>query len=180
MKLKIPFIGFIEKTIHTDFIQAILRVFRETEDKHRVLVMVPLTLLISHSYFMSMQPHIQVIFHNVSRSEGFWLALAGFSALFVFAWAVLSSPFNPALYVRQTIFIIWTGLLHRLGYGLETLGTMYITTVSFLALSSFLPFAFTGMTIPQLFNRLKDDYQSRKTREPAVVEIPPKPESEAA
>lgn len=180
MKVKIPFIGFIEKTIHTDFIQAILKIFRETEDKHRVLIMIPLTLLISHSYFMSMQPHVMVIFHSVSRSEGFWLALAGFTALFVFAWAILSGPFNPALYVRQSVFIVWIGLLHRLAYGLESLGTMYITTVSFIALSSFLPFAFTGLTVPQLFSKLKDDYKTRKNAEPAVVEIPPRSESEAA
>ena len=171
MKVKIPFIGFVDETIQADFVQAFLYIFRDTLDKHRMLVVIPLVLLISHSVYLANQPHLSVIFYRLTAAEELWLFLAGLLILFVFSWAVFSSPFSPALYVRQTVFIVWTGLLHRLAYGLETLGTTYITAVSFLALSSFLPFAFTGKTVPQLFNQIKDDYQARKNAEPAIIEI---------
>lgn len=171
MRIKIPFIGFIDKTIHTDFIQAILRVFRETQDKHRVMIMVPLTLLVSHSYYLSRQPHIAVILTQISNSEGIWIILASFVALFVFGWGILSSPFSPALYARQAIFIIWTGLLHRLSYGLETLGTPYFNVISFCALTYGLPFAFTGKGIPYLFTKAIEDYKMKKESLP-MVEIP--------
>ena len=182
MKVKIPFLGFVEKTINADFAQAFLQIFRDTQDKHRVLIIVPLVLLLSHSYYMYMQPHISVIFYKIAQKEGIWLALAGFTVLFVFFWAIFSSPFNPSLYVRQIIFAVWTGLLHRLGYGLETLGSTYITVVSFIFLTLPLIFAFTGLTVSQFFNKIKDDYQAKKNAEatePAVISIP-KANTEAA
>jgi hypothetical protein len=172
MKIKIPFVGFIEKTINANIVQAFLKVFRDTQDKHRVLMIVPLTMLLSHSYYMFMQSHVAVLLYKIGEDEALWLGLAGFIFLFVLAWAIFSSPFNPALYVRQIVFIIWTGLLHRLAYGLETLGTTYFTAVSFIALTSFLPFAFTGLKIEELFQRLKDDYQAKKNTNSAFIESP--------
>jgi hypothetical protein len=171
MKFYIPFFGLLEKTVQMNFVQRFLAVFRDTQDIHRVLIIIPLTLLVSHSLYLKIQSHMEVIFYTVQRSEIVWLILEVFLILFIACWAVFSSPFNPALYVRQTVFVIWTALLHRLGYGLETLGSTYFTLVSFIALTSFLPFAFTGLTITQLFKRLKEDYESSKKTEPAVVSV---------
>lgn len=171
MKFYIPFFGLLEKTVQMDLVQRFLAVFRNTQDIHRVLIVIPLTLLVSHSLYLKLQSHVEVIFYTVQRSEIIWLALEVFIILFVACWAVFSSPFNPSLYVRQAVFVIWTALLHRLGYGLETLGSTYFTVVSFIALTSFLPFAFTGLKIDQLFRKLKEDYESSKKTEPAVVSI---------
>lgn len=167
MNIKIPFIGFIEKTIQMNIVRRFLAVFRETQDIHRVLIMIPLTMLVSHSYFLYQQPAMVALAYNISRSEALWLGLAGFMVLFVGSWAIFSSEFHPALYVRQGVFIIWTGLLHRLTYGLETLGTTYFTVVSFIALTSFLPFAFTGLKIEQLFAEWMKQAQAQKR--PAIV-----------
>lgn len=171
MKFYVPFLGLLEKTVQMDLTRRFLAVFRDTQDIHRVLIIIPLTLLVSHSLYLKSQPHVSVIFYKLQRSEGVWLALELFMILFVACWAIFSSPFNPSLYVRQAVFMIWTGLLHRLGYGLETLGTTYFTIVSFIALTSFLPFAFTGLKIEQLFNKLKEDYESNKKTEAAVVPL---------
>jgi len=146
-------------------------VFRDTQDIHRVLIIIPLVLLISHSIYLKTQSHVEVILYTLQSSEIFWLVLAGFILLFVACWAVFSTPFNPSLYVRQMIFAIWTALLHRLGYGLEILGSTYFTLVSFVALTSFLPFAFTGLKIEQLFKSWKEEYESNKKSEPAVVSL---------
>lgn len=172
MKFYIPFFGLLEKTVQMNLVRRFLAIFRDTRDIHRALIVIPLTLLVSHSLFLKSQPHIAVIFYRVQRNEVVWLTLQAFVILFIACWAVFSSPFNLSLYVRQTVFIIWTGLLHRLGYGLETLGSTYFTVVSFLALTSFLPFAFTGLKIEQLFRKMKEDYESNKSTEPAVVSIP--------
>lgn len=165
MKVKIPFIGFIDKTINADFVQAFLRVFRETEDKHRVFIVIPAVLLISHSYYMFANPLIRQLSYTISKDKIIWVVLAAFPILFMLSWAVFSSAFNPRLYVRQTVLIIWAALLHRLAYGLEVLGTTYFTVVSFIALTSFLPFAITGLKIEELFNRIKDDYKERREAE---------------
>lgn len=179
MNIKIPFIGFIEKTVQMNVVRKFLAVFRDTQDIHRVLVLIPLTLFVSHSYFLMNQPHTSVIFYRLQRSEIIWIALLGFIVLFVASWAIFSSPLNSALYVRQGVFIIWTGLLHRLAYGLETLGTTYFTVVSFIALTSFLPFAFTGFKIEQLFARIKDEYKANK-RPAVVIESDEQRQSEVA
>lgn len=170
MNIKIPFIGFIEKTVQMNIIKKLVAVFRDTQDIHRVLIVIPLTLFVSHSYYLTQQPHVSVIFYKLQRSEVIWVGLIGFIFVFVAFWAVLSSPFHPALYVRQGVFVIWTGLLHRLLYGLEILGTTYFTVVSFIALTSFLPFAFTGLKIDQLFARFKDEYKAKKAeKRPAII-----------
>ena len=165
MKVKIPFVGFIEKSINADFVQAFLRVFRETEDKHRVFIIVPVVLLLSHSYYMMSNPLIRQLGYNLNKDRVLWLVLAAFPVLFLLSWAVFSSAFNPRLYIRQIVLIIWSALLHRLCYGLEVMGTTYFTVVSFIALTSFLPFALTGMKIEELFNKLKDDYKERRESE---------------
>jgi hypothetical protein len=169
MNLKIPFIGFIDKTLHMNVIQRFLSIFRDTRDIDRVIIVIPLTLLISHSFLLKAQTHMSIIFYKLTPKEIVWLILMGFPVLFSFFWAVFSSPFNPSLYVRQAIFIIWTGLLHRLFYGLEILGSAYFTVVSFIALTSFLPFAFTGLKIEELFKRWKSEYNEKKQQHPPVV-----------
>ena len=138
--------GVITKSIETDVVQQFLGVFRKPSDLHRVLIVIPLALYVSHSLFMKNQAHIYVIFHKLHRSEIIWLGLQSFPLLFAACWAVFSSQFNLTLYIRQIVFVGWTCLLHRLSYGLEELGTPYLMTVSFAALIFFLPYAFTGLT----------------------------------
>lgn len=171
MKFYIPFFGLLEKTVQMNLVRRFLDIFRDTRNIHRVLITIPLTLLVSHSLYMKNHTPAAVIFYEIQRSEVIWLGLAAFFVLFAASWAVFSGPFSPALYIRQTVFMIWTGLLHRLGYGLETLGSTYFTVVSFIALTSFLPFAFTGLKTEQLFRKLKEDYESGKKSEPAVVKL---------
>lgn len=172
MKFFIPFVGFTEKIVQMNLVQGFFEVFRDTRDTHRVLIVIPLTLFISHSLYLQGQTYVSVIFYKIHRAELIWLILGAFIMLFVASWAVFSSSFNPALYIRQIIFVIWTGLLHRLSYGLESLGTTYFTIVSFIALTSFLPFAITGLKVEQLFRKLKEDYESGKKSEPAVISVP--------
>jgi hypothetical protein len=182
MKLYIPVFGFAEKIIQTNFIQRFLEIFRDTKDIHRVIVVVPLTLLISHSLYLRGLPHMSDIFFKPARAEVIWFGLFCFPVAFGYLWAVFSSPLNPALYIRQTIFIIWTALLHRWSYGLETFGTPYATVISLLALTSYLPFALWGLRPDQLFMKLIDDYKARKNADTEYQEvpIPPKVQSDAA
>ncbi len=179
MKFKIPVIGFIEKTIRADLVQKFLDIFRNTRDIHRVLVIIPLTWFISHSFYLKSRSLWANIFSSLSRDEAIWLGLCGFPALFVLCWAIFTSDFNMSLYMRQAIFAIWTGLLHRLGYGLEAIGTTYITTVSFLALTSYLPFAFWGLRPDQVFKKVKEGYDIKKNTTDAVIKIAPPSQSEA-
>lgn len=164
MKFKVPVFGldFIEKTVNADFVQAFLGIFRDTKDIHRVLVLIPLAALISHSVYLKSTPHISVLTYSVKRDELIWICLEVALILFVFSWAVFSSPFNPVLYGRQFIFGIWTVLSHRLLYGLESLGTPFFNTVSLIFLTGSLPFAFTGLRIDQLYKRYKEKRQSQK------------------
>jgi hypothetical protein len=161
-----------EKIIQADIVQKFLRIFRDTQDAHRVLVVIPLTLFLSHSWFLKSAPQVSLVASRINPDEMFWLILAGSGVLFVLCWAIFSSPFNPSLYVRQSIFIIWTGLAHRWFYGLEIPGTPYLTAISLLALTSYLPFAFWGLRPDQLFSKIKDEYQEKKNTRPAVVEVP--------
>ena len=181
MRLPWPAISFTEKIIQFPIVQGFLRVFRDTQDIHRVLAVIPWALYISHSWFMKSAPQISLAAARFSNDEILWLFLASFPVLFVFCWAVFSSPFNPSLYVRQSIFLIWTVLVHRWFYGLEAIGTPFLTTVSLVALTSYLPFAFWGLRPDQLFKRALDEYTARKKAEPAVQMVPAqKSESEAA
>lgn len=179
MKVRYPIfaVSFADKIIKTNFVQGFLRIFRDTQDSHRVLAIIPLTLFISHSWYMKTAPQISLAAARISNDELFWIILCGFIASAYFCWAVFSSKFNPPLYVRQTIFAIWTGLAHRWIYDLETLGTPYLTAVSLLALTSYLPYAFWGLRPDQLFKQIQDEYKARKNAEPAVVTVPePAPE----
>jgi len=180
--LPLPMLSFTEKIIQTNFVQGFLRIFRETNDTHRVLAVVPLAWFISHSYYMLQAPQVAHMATRVNIDEGIWLALGGLITLFMFSWSVFSSEFNPSLYVRQGIFIIWTGLTHRWIYGLEALGTPFLTTVSLIALTSYLPFAFWGLRPDQLYIKIKDEINAKKNARPAVVTAlaPQKSESDAA
>jgi hypothetical protein len=120
-------------------------------------------------------PQVRRMAHSINNDELLWLTLCGFLSAWCFCWAVFSSKFNSPLYVRQTIFAIWAGLAHRWVYDLETLGTPYITAVSLLALTSYLPYAFWGLRPDQLFKKMKDEYKARKNAEPAIVAVPNSP-----
>ena len=184
-KIFYPVVGLAEKAVKLDIVQKILAIFRDTQDIHRVAIIVPLTLFLSHSLFMSNQPHIAVIFHRLTKPEIFWIVLAAFSALFMLAWSTLSSNFNPALYARQMIVAGWTFILHRIAYGLTALGSPDFYIPAFVALSVFLPFAVTGLRIDDFFKKLKEDYETKKQAEAAMVArrhpaVIQEPESDAA
>jgi len=167
MKVPIPFFGLVMKTIETDLVQKFLGVFRQPQDIHRVLIVIPIALFISHTVFLKNQPGTSVVFNNLQRPEMIWVGLMGFLLFFVSCWAVFSSGFNFVLYVRQSVFVMWTCLLHRLSYGLEVFGTPYLTGISIIALISFLPFAFTGFRPDQLYKQYKDD--KALTAHPAII-----------
>ena len=88
MRFKLPIFGidFIEKTINANFIKAFLDVFRETKDIHRVLIIIPLAVLISHSYYLKGTPHISVLTYTVRKDELIWVILEAFLILFVFSF----------------------------------------------------------------------------------------------
>lgn len=169
MKVPIPFFGLVIKTIETDLVQKFLGIFRQPQDIHRVLIVIPITLFISHTIFLKSQPGLAVITGNLQRPEEIWVILMAFLLLFISCWAVFSSAFNPVLYIRQVVFVAWTCLLHRLSYGLEELGTSYVTTISFGALVSFLPFAFTGLRPDQLWVKYKANKELQAIQHPAVI-----------
>lgn len=171
MRLKYPVsIGFAEKIIQTNLVQGFLHIFRKPDDIHRVLSVIPITLLISHSAYMLDAPSIKLTTASFSEAEILWLILFALPPLFWSLWTIFSSVFNPALYVRQAIFVIWTGLAHRWACGLEIFGTPYLTAVSLIALTSYLPFAFWGLRPDQLFSKLQDEYRFRKEAGPPVVQ----------
>lgn len=169
MKLFYPILSISDTIVKTNFVQSFLKVFRETEDIHRVLVVIPLALFVSHSIFLKNQPGVSVMFYDLGRPEQIWVGLLGFVVFFVGSWAVFSSPFNPVLYIRQAVFIMWACLLHRLSYGLEVFGTPYLTTISVIALFSFIPFAFTGKRPDQLYEEYKIRKASELQAHPAVI-----------
>lgn len=169
MKVPIPFFGLVMKTIETDLVQKFLEIFRRPQDIHRVLITIPITLFISHTLFLKNQPGTSVVFNNLQRPEVIWVGLMIFLLLFVSCWAVFSSEFNPVLYTRQIVFIMWTCLVHRLSYGLETLGSPLLTWLSFGALVSFLPFAATGLRPDQIWTKYKADKAAEVKIHPAVV-----------
>lgn len=177
MKVKYPIISFADKVIHTNFVQGFLRIFRDTQDTHRVLAIIPLTIFISHSVYMYSAPQVRRMAHNINNAELLWLTLCGLLSTWCLCWAVFSSEFKPSLYVRQIIFAIWSALGHRWLYGLETPGTMYLTVISIAALTSYLPYAFWGLRPDQLYSKVKEEYKTRKNAQPAVVTVPEPPKT---
>lgn len=171
MKVKLPFVGFIEKTIQADIVRAFLGVFRDTQDIHRVLIIIPWTLFLSHCWHIKNAPQTSLIVANLNREEIIWIGLASFMMLFILSWAVFSSEFNPSLYFRQLIIGGWTFLIHRLVYGLTMLGSPDFYLLSFAAFSYFLPFAITGLTPKEFFQKLKDDREAKKNHEPAFIDV---------
>lgn len=169
MKVPIPFFGLVMKTIETDLVQKFLKIFTEPQDIHRVLIVIPITLFISHTVFLKNQPGLSVVTANLQRTEEIWIGLMGFLVLFISCWAVFSSAFNPVLYIRQIVFVMWTCLIHRLSYGLEVFGTPYLSWISFVALASFIPFACTGLRPDQLYEKYKADKQAPAVQHPAVI-----------
>jgi len=169
MKVPIPFFGLVMKTVETEFVQKFLGIFRQPQDIHRVLVVIPIVLFISHTIFLKNQPGLAVIANNFQRPEEIWVGLMAFPVLFISCWAVFSSSFNPVLYLRQIVFIMWTCLIHRLSYGLEVFGTPYLTWISFAALVSFLPFACTGKRPDQLYEKYKTNKEVQTIQHPAVI-----------
>ena len=169
MKVPIPFFGLVMKTIETDLVQRFLIVFRQPQDIHRVLIAIPITLFISHTIFLKNKPGLAVITGNLQRPEQIWVMLMSFLVLFITCWAVFSSAFNPVLYIRQIVFVMWTCLIHRLSYGLEIFGTPYLTWISFAALISFIPFACTGLRPDQLYEKYRTNKETEGVKHPAVI-----------
>jgi hypothetical protein len=165
MVFKIPVIGFIEKQLRVGIVSKFLAIFRNTADVHRVIMFIPLTLLASHIYYFKSLPRIGVIFYKLQRDELILIGLVAFFFVFALCWSIFSSPFNLQLYLRQSIFAAWTGLLHRLSYGLDTLGSTYPATLLFMGLTLCLPYAFMGLRLDQVWEKIKENHEAKKSAE---------------
>lgn len=162
-------VSWHEKLIRTNFVQRFLAIFRDTEDIHRVLAIVPVVLVLSHSWFIKNAVGVSVVVAQLNNSEILWLTFSSIPILFMLFWAVFSSPFNLYLYWRQIIIGAWALLIHRLAYGLTQLGTADFYVLAFAAFVSFLPFALTGQKIEQFFDGIKQRRESANNRQPAVI-----------
>ncbi len=163
-------IDWRERLIKTNIARHFLSIFRDTQDIHRVLVIIPLVLLLSHGWFMQEAPQVSLVVARLSRDETILLSLVGFVVAFVFCWAVFSAPVNIFLYVRQAIVGAWALIIHRLLYGLTELGTADFYLLAFVSFASFLPFALTGLKIEKFFQKIQDERAQKRDQRPAVVE----------
>ncbi len=126
-----------------------LNIFRNPSDIHRVLMVIPLSALISHTIYLSDKASSWVVFN---RGEYFLFGLVLLLFIFATLWAVFSCKFNFKLYVRQLIFILWVILFHRIAFGLESVGSMFFSILSFVALTGYVIFALTGLRLDQLIH----------------------------
>lgn len=128
-------------------------VFRFPKDIHRVISALFLSVTFSHIYFTRIEsPKISTpIAHNELVLIGLIMGVLIFQVL----WTFLSSGLNIKLYIRQFVVIGWGILAHRLGYGVEVLGSTFVTIMLFAGWSIWIPFALSGMRFDELQTKIE-------------------------
>jgi len=141
------------------------RIFREPRDIHRVIISGLLAVFASHTWFLFYEAETKFIFTKDHIVLGI---LIGAMLGFMLFWSIFSSNLNIKLYVRQIIVIGWAILAHRLSYGVESFGSIFVTAMLFLGWSIWIPFALTGMRFDELQTKI-EDWQNAKKNKDLVV-----------
>jgi hypothetical protein len=151
------------------------RVFRAPQDIHRVISALFLSVTFSHIYFVWKSSESTEI-------DGKLLVLAGLvTAVMVFQvlWTFLSSGLNIKLYLRQFVVIGWGVLAHRLGYGVESLGSTLVTVMLFMGWSIWIPFAISGMRFDELQSKIEAWQDAKKDNSITYDYNSPNPDSDS-
>lgn len=137
------------RRINTSF----LEIFRDPKDIHRVISALFLSVTASHIYFIGVEsPKIKA---NFVKDELVLLGLICGVLVFQVLWTFLSSELNIKLYIRQFVVIGWGILAHRIGYGLEILGSGFVTVMLLAGWSIWIPFALSGMRFDELQTKIE-------------------------
>jgi hypothetical protein len=140
--------------------------FKAPQDSHRVLVAGFLAVLISHFEYISIETIIDV---KMTSEMYIMLYLVAGLFFFVALWTVLSSSLNLKLYMRIGVISVWGILAHRLFYGVEQTGTMFVSTVMLISMSAWIPFAFTGMSFDDLQNIIEAWQDKKKDGKGTII-----------
>jgi uncharacterized membrane protein YhhN len=130
-----------------------LEIFRSPKDIHRVISALFLSVTFSHIYFIVIEtPKSKAAVLSI---EYVLLGLVCGIMTFQVFWTFLSSQLNLKLYIRQFVVIGWGILAHRLGYGVEELGSKFVTGMLLLGWSIWIPFALSGMRFDELQTKIE-------------------------
>ncbi len=129
-----------------------LEVFRYPQDIHRVISALFLSVTFSHIYFIAVELPVLV---EIGENEIVLISLISAALVFQVLWSFFSSDLNIKLYIRQFVVIGWGILAHRLGYGVETLGSKFVTIMLLTGWSIWIPFALTGMRFDELQHKIE-------------------------
>lgn len=129
-----------------------LEIFRSPKDLHRVVSALFLSITFSHLYFIAVETPFK---RKIVETEWVLLGLICGVLVFQVLWTFLSSTLNLKLYIRQFVVIGWGILAHRIGYGLEILGSGFVTVMLLAGWSIWIPFALSGMRFDELQTKIE-------------------------
>lgn len=136
------------------FRELFLQIFRAPKDIHRVVSALFLSVTFSHIYFIGFETGGSLT-EKILQPELILISLIAGIMAFQVLWTFLSSDLNIKLYLRQFVVIGWGILAHRLGYGVEVLGSVFVTIMLLTGWSIWIPFALTGMRFDELQNKIE-------------------------
>ena len=144
-----------------------LLIFRAPQDIHRVISALFLSVTFSHIYFLWAESVESVV--PTTKIESVLIGLIAGVLAFQVLWAFLSTGLNVKLYIRQFVVIGWGILAHRLGYGVEILGSVFVTVMLLMGWTIWIPFALTGMRFDELQTKI-EVWQDAKKRKSTIVD----------
>lgn len=117
------------------------RIFSNPKEIHRVLIIIPLSILVSHALYIWQVLPIDYVF-TTSDEVAIWLGCILSS--FVLCWCFRSNEMSIDLFNRFMIVSALSGLFHRITFYAIELGDAYFVTLSILAFSLLGIWAVTG------------------------------------
>ncbi len=151
------------KKLYTGFI----RIFQAPADIHRVIVAGVLGVLSSHVFYLIYESKIPYI---LTKDQKVLASIMGVLVVFALCWSIFSSELNIILYGRQIVVIGWVILGHRIFYGVETLGSLFVSIMLFLGWTIWIPFALAEVKPGELIDKVRNWQDKRKKPVLAVVE----------
>jgi hypothetical protein len=139
-------------------------IFREPKDIHRILVSGVLALILSHVFYLFESDSES--FSIVNVDDYILVAVFWFQFVFCLGWCLFSQETGIVIYGRIGVIALWAILIHRVFYGVESLGSFFVNFAFLLGWSAWLPFALFGLSIEGAFMKLKPLFKkSEKEKE---------------
>lgn len=124
-----------------DFWAGFDRIFSDPKEIHRVLVIIPLSMLVSHAIYVYASL-VDNYVYTASDKVLIWLGSA--LSLFILCWCLRSNEMTIDLFNRFAIVSGLSGLFHRMIFYAIELGDPYFVTMAVISFLIFGLWAVTG------------------------------------